>query len=52
MESFSSTWKSEGVLDDRVKEVLARLEEQDRVEREQGLPVLKRAPQGSPTTGR
>ena len=52
MESCSSTWKSEGVLDDRVKEVLARLEEQDRAEREQGLPVLQRARQVAPTTGR
>ena len=52
MESCSSTWKSEGVLDDRVKEVLARLEEQDRVEREQGLPVMQRARQVAPTTGR
>jgi predicted O-methyltransferase YrrM len=52
MESCSSTWKSEGVLDDRVKEVLSRLEEQDRAEREQGLPVMQRARQVSPTTGR
>jgi predicted O-methyltransferase YrrM len=52
MESCSSTWKSEGVLDDRVREVLARLEEQDRVEREQGLPVMQRARQVAPTTGR
>jgi predicted O-methyltransferase YrrM len=40
------------VLDDRVKEVLARLEEQDRLEREQGLPVEQRARQVTPTTGR
>jgi predicted O-methyltransferase YrrM len=40
------------VLDDRVKAVLARLEEQDRVEREQGLPVSQRARQVQPTTGR
>jgi predicted O-methyltransferase YrrM len=52
MESCSWTWKSEGVLDDRVKGVLARLEEQDRLEREQGLPVMQRARQIAPTTGR
>src|SRR5262247_2753798 len=52
MESCSWTWKSEDVLDDRVKEVLARLEEQDRLEREQGLPVMQRARQVTPTTGR
>jgi predicted O-methyltransferase YrrM len=52
MESCSSTWKSEVVLDDRVKEVLARLEEQDRLEREQGLPVSQRSRQVPPTTGR
>ncbi len=52
MESCSSTWKSEVVLDDRVKEVLARLEEQDRLEREQGLPASQRSRQVPPTTGR
>ena len=52
MESCSSTWKSEVVLDDRVKEVLARLEEQDRLEREQGLPASQRSRQVLPTTGR
>jgi len=40
------------VLDDRVKEVLARLEEQDRLEREQGTPVAQRSRQVPPTTGR
>jgi predicted O-methyltransferase YrrM len=40
------------VLDDRVKEVLARLEEQDRLEREQGLPASQRSRQVPPTTGR
>ena len=40
------------MLDDRVKAALARLEEQDRLEREQGLPVMQRARQVAPTTGR
>jgi predicted O-methyltransferase YrrM len=40
------------VLDDRVKGVLARLEEQDRAEREQGLPVMQRSRQVAPPTGR
>ena len=40
------------MLDDRVKEVLARLEEQDRLEREQGLPASQRSRQVPPTTGR
>lgn len=40
------------MLDDRVKAALARLEEQDRLEREQGLPVMHRARQVAPTTGR
>jgi predicted O-methyltransferase YrrM len=52
MESCSSTWKSDGVLDDRVREVLARLEEEDRIEREQGLPVMQRSRQVAPATGR
>jgi predicted O-methyltransferase YrrM len=40
------------VLDDRVNDVLARLEELDRVEREQGLPAEQRSRQVLPTTGR
>src|SRR5262245_52736202 len=52
MESCSSTWKSEGVLDDRVRDVLARLEEEDRIEREQGVPVMQRSRAVAPTTGR
>jgi caffeoyl-CoA O-methyltransferase len=52
MESSSSTWKSEVVLDDRVKSVLARLEEQNRFEREAGLPAAQRSRQIEPTTGR
>jgi len=40
------------VLDDRVLAVLARLEEQDRAEREAGLPAERRARQVEPTTGR
>ena len=40
------------MLDDRVKAALARLEEQDRLEREAGLPVMQRARQVAPTTGR
>jgi predicted O-methyltransferase YrrM len=40
------------VLDDRVLAVLARLEEQDRAEREAGLPAARRARQVEPTTGR
>ncbi len=40
------------MLDDRVKAALARLEEQDRLEREQELPVMQRARQVAPTTGR
>jgi predicted O-methyltransferase YrrM len=39
------------VLDDRVRSVLARLEAQDAVEREQGLPRELRARQVAPTTG-
>jgi predicted O-methyltransferase YrrM len=40
------------VLDDRVRAVLARLEEADRLEREAGLPAAQRARQVEPTTGR
>ena len=40
------------MLDDRVLAVLARLEEQDRAEREAGLPAERRARQVEPTTGR
>ena len=40
------------MLDDRVLGVLARLEEQDRAEREAGLPARQRARQVEPTTGR
>jgi predicted O-methyltransferase YrrM len=40
------------VLDERVLAVLARLEEQDRAEREAGLPGELRARQVAPTTGR
>jgi predicted O-methyltransferase YrrM len=40
------------VLDDRVKSVLARLEEQDRLERDAGLPAAQRSRQVKPTTGR
>lgn len=40
------------MLDDRVSDVLARLEEQDRSEREAGLPSARRARQVPPTTGR
>ena len=40
------------MLDDRVRSVLARLEEEDRREREQGLPAAERARQVAPTTGR
>jgi len=40
------------MLDDRVRAVLARLEEEDRREREQGLPSKLRARQIAPTTGR
>jgi predicted O-methyltransferase YrrM len=40
------------VLDDRVLAVLARLEEEDRVEREAGLPPERRSRQVQPTTGR
>jgi predicted O-methyltransferase YrrM len=40
------------VLDDRVRAVLARLEEEDRRERKQGLPSEARSRQVAPTTGR
>jgi predicted O-methyltransferase YrrM len=40
------------VLDDTVRAVLARLEGQDRREREAGLPASQRARQVTPTTGR
>jgi caffeoyl-CoA O-methyltransferase len=40
------------VLDDRVRAVLERLEREDAVEREQGLPPEQRSRQVAPTTGR
>jgi predicted O-methyltransferase YrrM len=40
------------VLDDRVLAVMQRLEEEDRLEREQGLPSSVRARAVPPTTGR
>jgi len=40
------------VLDDRVREVLARLEREDADERERGLPAAERGRQVAPTTGR
>jgi predicted O-methyltransferase YrrM len=40
------------MLDDQVLAVLARLEEEDRTEREAGLPSAKRSRQIQPTTGR
>jgi predicted O-methyltransferase YrrM len=40
------------VLDDAVTTVLARLEEEDRAEREAGLPAARRSRQVAPTTGR
>jgi len=40
------------VLDDRVRAVLARLEEEDAREREPGVPRDRRARQVAPTTGR
>jgi predicted O-methyltransferase YrrM len=39
------------VLDDRVRAVLARLEEEDAAEREQGLPASERSRQVARTTG-
>ncbi len=40
------------MLDDSVLEVLARLEAEDRSERERGLPVMERSRAVAPTTGR
>jgi predicted O-methyltransferase YrrM len=40
------------VLDDRVRTVLARLEEEDRAEREAGVPREERSRAVAPTTGR
>ena len=40
------------VLDERVLTVLARLEEEDRVEREAGVPAAERSRQIAPSTGR
>jgi predicted O-methyltransferase YrrM len=40
------------VLDDRVREVLARLEREDADERERGLPAEERGRQVAPSTGR
>ncbi len=40
------------MLDDRVLAVLARLEDEDREEREAGLPARSRSRQVEPTTGR
>lgn len=40
------------LLDDRVTDVLSRLEAEDRAEREAGIPAEKRARQVEPTTGR
>jgi len=40
------------MLDERVLAVLARLEEEDRAEREAGVPSSRRARQIAPTTGR
>jgi predicted O-methyltransferase YrrM len=40
------------VLDDRVRSVLARLEEEDRAEREAGTPREERSRAVAPTTGR
>lgn len=40
------------MLDDRVLEVLARLEREDEEERERGLPVLERSRAVAPATGR
>jgi predicted O-methyltransferase YrrM len=40
------------LLDDRVRKVLARLEEEDAREREAGLPAAERARAVEPTTGR
>ncbi|MGH3065525.1 MAG: O-methyltransferase [Gaiellaceae bacterium] len=40
------------MLDERVRAVLARLEEEDRAEREAGVPSAQRSRQVAPTTGR
>jgi predicted O-methyltransferase YrrM len=40
------------VLDDRVRTVLARLEQEDAAEREAGLPAAERSRAVAPTTGR
>jgi predicted O-methyltransferase YrrM len=40
------------MLDDRVRSALTRLEEEDAREREEGVPVMMRARQIAPTTGR
>jgi caffeoyl-CoA O-methyltransferase len=40
------------MLDERVRAVMQRLEEEDRLEREQGLPSEQRARAIAPTTGR
>jgi caffeoyl-CoA O-methyltransferase len=40
------------MLDDRVRAVLARLEDEDRREREEGLPAAQRSRQVTPATGR
>jgi predicted O-methyltransferase YrrM len=40
------------LLDDRVREVLARLEEEDAAERREGLPASERSRAVEPTTGR
>ena len=40
------------MLDDRVRKVLARLEAEDRAEREAGLPAAERSRAIEPTTGR
>ncbi len=40
------------MLDDRVRGTLARLEAEDRAEREAGLPAERRSRQVAPTTGR
>jgi predicted O-methyltransferase YrrM len=40
------------VLDEQVRAVMGRLEEEDRIEREQGLPSAVRARAVPPTTGR
>jgi predicted O-methyltransferase YrrM len=40
------------VLDDRIRSVLARLEEEDQAERDAGVPTERRSRQVAPTTGR